>query len=205
MSASVPPEPAPHEVLRQIGEMTRKLHDTIEELGLMSGLQAATQALPDARSRLHYIARKTSDSANRVLNSVDDAKLEHRRSSADTLRLVEALASSTAHDPQARLHLRNLAEHVQSSTSRIDEHLTNIMMAQDFHDLTGQIITKVVGLTDDLEKSLVKLLLQIAPEQLVTTAANSDTWAGPVVDPNARTDVVNDQSEVDDLLARMGF
>jgi chemotaxis protein CheZ len=197
-------ETSPHEVLRQIGEMTRKLHDTIEELGLMPGLQAATQALPDARSRLHYIARKTSDSANRVLNSVDDAKLEHQRISADTLRLIEALSSTTAQEPQASIHLRDLVEHVQLSTNRIDTHLTNIMMAQDFHDLTGQIITKVVVLTDELETSLVKLLLQIAPD-LPAAPVNTEMLAGPVVDATNRTDVVNDQNEVDDLLARMGF
>ena len=204
MSHTAVPDASPHEVLRQIGEMTRKLHDTIEELGLMPGLQAATQALPDARSRLHYIARKTSDSANRVLNSVDDAKLEHRRISADTLRLADALTSSTSHDAEARQQLRALVEHVQTSTDRIDGHLTNIMMAQDFHDLTGQIISKVVVLTDELETSLVKLLLQIAPD-MPAAPANSELLAGPVVDGEGRTDVVNDQDEVDDLLARMGF
>lgn len=204
MSHTAVPDASPHEVLRQIGEMTRKLHDTIEELGLMPGLQAATQALPDARSRLHYIARKTSDSANRVLNSVDDAKLEHRRISADTLRLADALTSSTSHDAEARQQLRALVEHVQTSTDRIDGHLTNIMMAQDFHDLTGQIISKVVVLTDELETSLVKLLLQIAPD-MPAAPSNSELLAGPVVDGEGRTDVVNDQDEVDDLLARMGF
>ena len=204
MSHTAVPDASPHEVLRQIGEMTRKLHDTIEELGLMPGLQAATQALPDARSRLHYIARKTSDSANRVLNSVDDAKLEHRRISADTLRLADALTSSTSHDAEARQQLRALVEHVQTSTDRIDGHLTNIMMAQDFHDLTGQIISKVVVLTDELETSLVKLLLQIAPD-MPAAPANTELLAGPVVDAKGRTDVVNDQDEVDDLLARMGF
>ena len=204
MTTSAVQETSPHEVLRQIGEMTRKLHDTIEELGLMPGLQAATQALPDARSRLHYIARKTSDSANRVLNSVDDAKLEHQRISADTLRLVDALSSSGVHDGEARDQLRALVEHVQTSTDRIDEHLTNIMMAQDFHDLTGQIISKVVVLTDELETSLVKLLLQIAPD-MPAAPANTELLAGPVVDAKGRTDVVNDQDEVDDLLARMGF
>jgi chemotaxis protein CheZ len=199
------PDASPHEILRQIGAMTRKLHDTIAELGLMPGLQAATQALPDARSRLHYIARKTSDSANRVLNSVDDAKGEHQRLSADTLRLVEVLSSGAAHDSATRGHLQDLAQQVQTSTSRIDEHLTNIMMAQDFHDLTGQIITKVVVLTDELESGLVKLLLQIAPEHPLVAPTDSDTWAGPVVDSTTRTDVVRNQNEVDELLARMGF
>ena len=204
MSHSALPEATPNDVLRQLGEMTRKLHDTIEELGLMPGLQAATQALPDARSRLHYIARKTSDSANRVLNSVDDAKLEHQRISADTLRLIEALSSSATQELQARAQLQTLVEHVRSSTDRIDAHLTNIMMAQDFHDLTGQIISKVVVLTDELEANLVKLLLQIAPEQPPARPAPG-VLAGPVVDPASHTDVVNSQDEVDDLLARMGF
>jgi chemotaxis protein CheZ len=78
------------------------------------------------------------------------------------------------------------------------------MLAQDFHDLTGQVVAKVVTLTNELEEHLVKLLVQVVPpdqqhkvEQIVLH--------GPVVDPESRTDVVSNQSEVDDLLASLGF
>ena len=194
------------DVVRQIGEITRKLHDSVVQLGLMGDLQAATQALPDARSRLNYIARKTSEAANKVLNSVDEAKVEHQTISATTLRMVDELTCNGNLSPMSSEKLRLLVEHVQGSTNRIDEHLTNIMIAQDFHDLTGQIVNKVVKLADDLEGNLVQLLLQVAPEYETTPmSAKAEDLHGPVVNPEARTDVVSDQNEVDDLLARMGF
>lgn len=194
------------DVVRQIGEITRKLHDAIEQLGLMPDLQAAAQALPDARSRLNYIAVKTSDAANRVLNSVDAAKLDHLRISTDTTAMKAALSASTGQPAPEMERLRGLVESVQVSSERIDEHLTNIMLAQDFHDLTSQIITKVVRMTDDLEQQLVNLLMDVAPEDAAArTAADRDALHGPVVDPATRADVVCDQNEVDDLLARMGF
>jgi chemotaxis protein CheZ len=78
------------------------------------------------------------------------------------------------------------------------------MMAQDFHDLTGQVVAKVVSLAIDLEDSLVKLLVQAAPAELAP-AVDPAALAGPVIDSDRRTDVVADQSEVDDLLASLGF
>ena len=78
------------------------------------------------------------------------------------------------------------------------------MMAQDFHDLTGQVVAKVVALATDLEDSLVKLLVQVAPPEQAQKVEQS-LLQGPVVDPNGRTDVVTDQGEVDDLLASLGF
>ncbi|NYG33368.1 protein phosphatase CheZ [Sphaerotilus montanus] len=192
------------EVIRQIGEITRKLHDSVAQMGLMGDLQAATQALPDARSRLNYIARKTSEAAEKVLNSVDAAKLEQQCIS-DAAREIQTRLSAQA-DPATEAQMHAGIAQVQGCAQRIDDHLTNIMVAQDFHDLTGQIVSKVVRLTADLEQNLVQLLLQIAPEYKPSAAmVNEDDLHGPVVNPEARTDVVSDQNEVDDLLARMGF
>ena len=78
------------------------------------------------------------------------------------------------------------------------------MMAQDFHDLTGQVVAKVVSLANDLEDSLVKLLVQAAPAEQAQRVEAS-VLNGPVVNPEGRTDVVADQGEVDDLLASLGF
>ncbi|HSN33351.1 MAG TPA: protein phosphatase CheZ, partial [Ideonella sp.] len=81
---------------------------------------------------------------------------------------------------------------------------TDIMMAQDFHDLTGQVVAKVVTLANDLEDSLVKLLVQVVPPEQ-REKVDPSVLQGPVVNPEGRTDVVADQSEVDDLLASLGF
>jgi chemotaxis protein CheZ len=105
----------------------------------------------------------------------------------------------------------NFVGDIEAATARIDRYLTDIMMAQDFHDLTGQVVAKVVKLAGDLETSLVKLLLLAAPmeqaAQAVQVVQRRDTELlnGPVVDPTNRTDVVANQGEVDDLLASLGF
>ena len=191
------------EVFQQLGTITRLLHDTMQQLGVMPKLQVATDGLPDARSRLTYIASKTADAANKVLNLVDQAKAEHQRISSETRRI----AASIVADPVKAVAsgaVMNFVGDVESSTERIDRHLTDIMMAQDFHDLTGQVVAKVVTLANDLEDSLVKLLVQVVPPEQ-REKVDPTVLQGPVVNPEGRTDVVANQGEVDDLLASLGF
>ncbi len=191
------------EVFQQLGQITRQLHDTLMQLGVMPKLQTAAQGLPDARSRLSYIAQKTGEAADKVLNSVDQAKLEHANIAAETRRIADALLSDPV-KAVASGSVINFVNDVEAATARIDQHLTDIMMAQDFHDLTGQVVAKVVSLATDLEDSLVKVLLQAAPLEL-TQKQEREALQGPVVNPEGRTDVVADQGEVDDLLASLGF
>lgn len=191
------------EVFQQLGSITRLLHDTMQQLGVMPKLQVATDGLPDARSRLTYIASKTADAANRVLNLVDQAKGEHDHIAQSTREIgrqiiadpVKAVASGAVF---------NFVQDVEQRSARIDGHLTDIMMAQDFHDLTGQVVAKVVTLANDLEDSLVKLLVQVVPPAQ-RDKVDPSVLNGPVVNPEGRTDVVSNQGEVDDLLASLGF
>ena len=202
------PAGASPEVFQQLGLITRQLHDTLAQLGVMPRLQEAANGLPDARSRLTYIAQKTGDAANRVLNSVDMAKAEHQSISEQTRSMATAIVADPV-KAVASGAVMNFVRDVEASTGRIDAHLTDIMMAQDFHDLTGQVVAKVVALASDLEDSLVKLLVQAAPaEQASRVMAHIEATPplnGPVVDPEQRTDVVTNQGEVDDLLASLGF
>ena len=190
-------------VFQQLGSITRLLHDTMSQLGVMPKLQVATEGLPDARSRLTYIADKTAAAANKVLNSVDQAKAQHE-SIAQATRDIAAKITADPVRAVASGALMNFVTEVEQSTATIDQHLTDIMMAQDFHDLTGQVVKKVVQLTSDLEDSLVKLLVQVVPPEH-RDKVNQEVLQGPVVNPEGRTDVVSDQGEVDDLLASLGF
>ena len=191
------------EVFQQIGTITRLLHDTMQQLGVMPKLQVATDGLPDARSRLSYIATKTAAAAEKVLNSVDQAKAEHTAIADQTRQLAAALLADPV-KAVASGAVFNFVNDVESRTKAIDAHLTDIMMAQDFHDLTGQVVAKVVALANDLEDGLVKLLVQVVPaDQRVKVDPN--VLHGPVVNPEGRTDVVANQGEVDDLLASLGF
>jgi chemotaxis protein CheZ len=195
-------------VYQQLGHLTRLLHDTLEQLGVMPNLQIAADNLPDARSRLNYVAKKTGEAAEKVLNSVDQAKSEHEKIARETREMAAAIIADPV-KAVASGSVMNFVGDVEASTARIDQHLTDIMMAQDFHDLTGQVVAKVVKLAGDLEDSLVKLLLQAAPAEQAAAAqahrTDPDMLHGPVVDPENRTDVVANQGEVDDLLASLGF
>ncbi|MBS0448184.1 MAG: protein phosphatase CheZ [Proteobacteria bacterium] len=191
------------EVFQQLGLITRQLHDTLEHLGVMPKLQTAANGLPDARSRLSYIAKKTGDAADKVLNLVDQAKVEHTAIAEQTRAMAEAITSDPVR-AVATGAVMNFVQDVEARTARIDQHLTDIMMAQDFHDLTGQVVAKVVSLASDLEDSLVKLLVQAAPPEQAQKV-EAAILNGPVVNPEGRTDVVTNQGEVDDLLASLGF
>ena len=191
------------EVFHQLGMITRQLHDTLTQLGVMPKLQIAADGLPDARSRLNYIASKTSDAANKVLNSVDSAKVDHAHISSETRRIAEAIVKDPV-KAVASGAVMNFVGDVEAATARIDQHLTDIMLAQDFHDLTGQVVAKVVSLATVLEDSLVKLLVQAAPPEQAQKV-EAAVLNGPLLNPEGRTDVVKDQAEVDDLLASLGF
>ncbi|MED5619852.1 protein phosphatase CheZ [Ideonella sp. BN130291] len=191
------------EIFQQLGHITRQLHDTLNQLGVMPKLQAAADGLPDARSRLSYIAKKTGEAADKVLNSVDQAKVDHQHIAAETRRMAQAIVADPVKAVASGAVLNFVAD-VEKSTARIDQHLTDIMMAQDFHDLTGQVVAKVVSLATDLEDSLVKLLVQAAPPEQAKKVEET-LLHGPVVNPEGRTDVVQNQGEVDDLLASLGF
>lgn len=205
MDASVTTAGAPAaspEVFQQLGAITRQLHDTLSQLGVMPKLQVAAEGLPDARSRLNYIAEKTGAAAEKVLNSVDRAKADHAHIIEETRRIAAAIVADPV-KAVASGSILNFVSDVEQTTARIDNHLTDIMMAQDFHDLTGQVVAKVVALASELEDSLVRLLVQAAPPDQVQKVEQH--LQGPVVDAAGRTDVVANQGEVDDLLASLGF
>jgi len=190
------------EVFQQLGTITRQLHDTLNQLGVLPSLSLAAGSLPDARSRLNYIAEKTAAAADKVLNSVDAAKEDHAEIAAQTRRIAAALVENPVKAVASGAVL-NFVSDVEAATARIDAHLTDIMLAQDFHDLTGQVVARVVTLASELEDSLVRLLVQAAPAEQVQKLEQH--LQGPVVSAEGRTDVVTNQGEVDDLLASLGF
>jgi chemotaxis protein CheZ len=171
--------------------------------------------LPDARSRLNYIAAKTADAAEKVLNLVDTAKADQEHIVSETRRIAAMIVADPV-KAVASGSVMNFVHDVEAVTQRVDAHLTDIMMAQDFHDLTGQVVAKVVKLANDLESQLVKLLVQAAPPEQAQKVEAALTahghltvdeviLEGPVIDHEGRTDVVANQGEVDDLLASLGF
>lgn len=193
------------DVHHRIGHLTRQLHDSLSGLGYVDKLRGSAEELPDAQSRLSYIARLTGEAAEKVLSRVELAKTQHDFLATEARRVGELLVK----DPVAAVatgQIFNFVADVERAGKAIDSHLTEIMMAQDFHDLTGQVIARVVNLAASIEEQLVTLLIQTAPTPAPGAAQAHQGLQGPVVDAAAGGDeVVTSQSQVDDLLASLGF
>jgi chemotaxis protein CheZ len=195
-------------VFNEIGHMTRALHDSLRELGYDKNLQKAASDIPDARDRLNYIASMTQAAAERVLNATEAAQpiVDKIESGAKNLAGEwQKLFDNKLDENQFKQLAMNTHAYLLElprQTRQTNAHLTEIMMAQDFQDLTGQVIKKVMDVTQSLEQQLLALLVHHAPPsvQLDTSLLN-----GPVINAAGRTDVVTSQAQVDDLLESLGF
>jgi chemotaxis protein CheZ len=200
----------PHDIFVRIGTLTRSLHDTLRELGYDKGVEEAVGALPDARARLDYIATLTGKAAERVLDAAERAKSAQDTIRADALAQHKEWTAVLDHDADAQMLFalghktqRYLAE-VQLRQEKVDCELSEIVLAQDFHDLTGQVIQRVTRLARTLEEQLVKLLLDASPPAQ-RKEVHENALEGPVISGDNRNDVVTSQRQVDDLLESLGF
>jgi chemotaxis protein CheZ len=198
------------EMLARVGQITRTLHDSLRELGFDKVLEKATADIPDVRERLNYVARMTEQAAQRVLNATDAAIPLQERIDAGADEILngwqatfKAPFSEAGYRDMATMTMQCLAD-MRNDTSATKQQLLDIMMAQDFQDLTGQVIRKVTDLAHNLEQQLVQLLIDYAPAE-VKRDSGSGLLNGPQIDPEKKNDVVSDQSQVDDLLDSLGF
>lgn len=201
---------AQEEVLARIGQMTRSLHDNLRALGFDKLLEKAAHEMPTARDRLSYVAKMTEQAAQRVLNATDAATPLQEKIDAGANELANAwqsmLQSSFSEERCRTLAESTLAylEQTRSDAGMTKQQLLTIMMAQDFQDLTGQVIKKVTELAHGIEQQLVQLLLDYAPPE-TRRDAGSGLLNGPQINPEGNPDVVADQEQVDDLLESLGF
>jgi chemotaxis protein CheZ len=198
-------------VFNSLGQLARQLHDSLHGLGVDKLLeQSARQVIPDARDRLNYIAQMTEQAASRVLNATDIAKPVQdeliARSQALSRRWEKMFANQLSVDEFKALAAdsRSFFSDAPGRLKVTNDQLMEIMMAQDFQDLTGQVIKKVVELVHGLETQLLNVLLEALPEQRKAEVPDG-LLNGPVVKHEGRIDVVNSQTQVDDLLESLGF
>lgn len=196
------------DVINKIGHMTRSLHDSLRELGVDKNLQKAASAIPDARDRLNYIATMTQQAAERVLNATDAAQPivekiegEAKYLSGEWQKLFNQQLNAEQFKQLATRTHAYLVE-VPKQTKATNAYLTEIMMAQDFQDLTGQVIKKIIEVTQQMEQQLVALLVENAPP---SAKIDVSFLNGPVINAKGRTDVVTSQAQVDELLESLGF
>jgi chemotaxis protein CheZ len=198
-------------LISSVGQLTRRLHDILRELGYDRGIERAAQVVPDARDRLSYVASITEQAATRSLNAVEIARPMQERLGVDAGRLAQAWEAFflARLDPEAMCQLAEdtcrFLEVVRHTAQATAAQLLEILMAQEFQDLTGQVLRRLTHAVHEIEQQLLKLLIDQAPAAKRQQFEENGLLSGPVVDAEGRTDVVTSQQQVDDLLESLGF
>lgn len=194
----------------QIGHLTRQLHNTMHELGYDKSLEQAVGKMPDTRDRLNYISTLTEQAADKTLNSIEAIKPLQQKMEAGSTQLAnqwqQMMDGKLSTDEfknlvsQTRVYLQDIPLNTKATNAK----LMDIVMAQDYQDLTGQVIKKLAETVQQLENQLVGLLIASLPENKKMEVDNS-LLNGPVINSSGRSDIVTSQAQVDDLLDSLGF
>ena len=195
-------------MFERLGGIVRLLHDSLRELGYDKALTEASTQIVDAQDRLEYVASLTEQAANKVLNTLDDGMPAQdalsKKSKEMEDRWADLFAGKLSIDEFKTLagDSRAFAQAVSEATEKEKARLLEIMMAQDFQDITGQLIKKVVNITKTVENELAQLLKDNAPAEVREKIAQKEVslMSGP-----SAPSVALSQDSVDDLLADLGF
>ena len=204
------------DIYKEMGKLTRELHDAIMAFGMDEQLSVLAQnEIPDARQRLRHVIDMTDQAAHRTLNEVEESlpvceQLESRSKILhdDWLRFKSRDMDINEFKELAR-RLDSFFEVNTSDAGKLRESLNNVLMAQDFQDLTSQIIKKVIILVEEVESNLVEIIRLTGTDDAKSKTAvkkQDEKLAGPVVPGvNDGGSTVSGQDDVDDLLSSLGF
>jgi chemotaxis protein CheZ len=212
------------ELFAEVGKLTRQLHDSLNNFQLDPRIvNMANEDIPDARTRLNYVIEATEEAANKTMDLVDSC-----------MPIAEKLHDGIVSTQPAwrklidkQLELGEFNQLVQQmdgflkdgskDSAKLTGLLTEVLMAQGYQDLTGQVIRRVIELVKEVEDNLVYMLTMFggvgAKESSETTEkvqkieeqADMIKVEGPILDANSREDVASNQHDVDDLLSSLGF
>jgi len=195
-------------IFDRLGNVVRMLHDSMRALGYDRSLSDVAIQVADAQDRLEYVATLTEQAANKVLNTLDEGMPEQdtlsKKSKEMEIRWNDLFAGKLSLEEFKVLagDSKAFAAAVSEATEAEKARLLEIMMAQDFQDITGQLIKKVVNITKTVESELAMLLRDNAPPALREKIAQKEVtlMSGP-----STPTVALSQDSVDDLLADLGF
>lgn len=203
------------EMFKELGKLTRELHDTLSGFKLDTRINdIAEREIPDAKQRLDYVIKMTDQAAHKTLTAVEDSLPVCEEFVVQSGRLQDDWGRFMARDMTAD-QFRSLVgevklfmENVAQKSVTIKDNLNEVLIAQDFQDLTGQTIRRVMQLVQEVEESLVGFIrvssgrIAEAPEPAAAGAAG---LSGPQVPGCEDATAIKSQDEVDDLLSSLGF
>ncbi len=202
-------------LFHELGKMTREIHESIQNFRMDSRIaDLAETDIPDAKDRLEYVITMTENAANTVLGVVERSSPLAEKLSEQSKNLNEQWQKFRRRELGAN-ELREMGQDVESFFAESDRMMTDllsgfteVLMAQDFQDLTGQIIRRVINLVDEIESNLVELIkiqgenYQREEKVIEHTETVLD---GPQIPGKETDEVMKGQDDVDDLLASLGF
>ncbi len=204
-------------LFQELGKLTREFHESLNSFKLDSKLTELTGTeIPDAKERLKHVIEMTDKAAHKTMNVVEDLLPLCETLDAqgeDIHSLWQRFMKRDMEPDEFRKLCKEIETYLEEQhqgTGRVKKGLTEILMAQDYQDITGQIISRVINLVSDLEVSLVKL---IKDSGALMDDANHDSNAkkdksdldGPQIPGLESAGAVSGQDEVDDLLSSLGF
>jgi len=203
-------------MFQELGRLTRELHDTLVGFGIETEItDLAEHEIPDARERLSHVINVTDQAAHKTLTAVEEAipVCEELENSASKIEHQwKRFISRDLSADEFRELSREIGGHLEISADRytkIKDHLNAILMAQDFQDITGQIIRRVIGLVQDVEDKLVGLIKLSGSLDDDTNKVErkpvEKVLEGPQVPGQESATALKSQDEVDDLLSSLGF
>lgn len=203
-------------IFAEIGKLTRRLHEALANFHLDSRItDIAASEIPDAKERLNYVISQTEEAANKTMDKVDHCNQLAdviSKESEDLLLEWKKLYRRELNPGDFRLLCKRIESHLVKNKDTADElhsGLTDVLLAQDYQDLTGQVIRRVITLVQDVEESMVDVIKMFGNLDGYTAAKEKvpvvNGVEGPVINKEKRNDVVSGQDEVDDLLSSLGF
>lgn len=189
--------------VEKIGQATARLHRILKELGHTRDLEKSASTMPDARERLSFIDKSMHDASERTISAVETSLplTSQNRATCSDLSMRLADANFTDHQPLIQDTISKLGEIAMAEES-VHHNLLQIMEAQEFRDVAGQMVNKIVNAAVEVESILLDILKEYAPNNQDSLISTEGLTAGPGHKTN---DSVNGQDEVDDLLASLGF
>jgi len=205
------------ELFMQIGKLTRELHEAIKNFAHDQEVAELVQVdMPDAAERLQYVISTTESATHQTINAIEEMLNVSRRIKEDSGQLGqqwdEFMQRKLAYENFAGLcvGLKDFLQRSQQDGNKLHDTMNEILMAQGFQDITGQIIKKVIALVKDMESKLVDLVILAGhshnshnDEQLRKQKMAKED--GPAVPGVTQSDVMSSQDDVDDLLSSLGF
>jgi len=207
---------------QEIGHLTRALHESIKNFKLDSKIQGAGSDIDEAQEGLQYVVDMTAKAANKTMDKVDESMPLSESIASEAFEIKQEWTRFLNKEMSAKefreltKRVSQFLENTEGSTKKLNANLSDILLAQDFQDLTGQVIQRITTMITDVESRLVNLVAMAGHVDQMTGIQHNEIkvqekeedinkGVGPQLNSEDNEDVASNQDEVDDLLSSLGF